>query len=192
MTEPGEVTHLLQDVRRGDRDAIDRLFTLVYEDLKRRARLQLGGGSHTLDTTTLVHEAYVKLSASAKTDWQDGRHFFRVAARAMRQIIVDRARRHLAQKRGGGIVHEALELQGLEVDDPSLAAETLLALDDALLRLAVENERSAQVVELRYFGGLSAEETAATLEISVRTVKRDWRLARAFLHDQLSGGGRTE
>lgn len=192
MTEPGEVTHLLQDIRRGDRNAIDRLFALVYEDLKRRARMQLGGSSQTLDTTALVHEAYVKLSASTKTDWQDGKHFFRVAARAMRQIIVDRARRHLAQKRGGGIVHEALELRGLEVDDPSLAAETLLALDDALLRLAEENERSAQVVELRYFGGLSIEETAETLEISVRTVKRDWRLARAFLHDKLSGGSRTE
>lgn len=189
MPDPGEITHLLEHVRRGDRDAVDRLFALVYEDLKRRARLQLAGASQTLDTTALVHEAYVKLSTTAKMDWQDRRHFFRVSARAMRQIIVDRARRHLAQKRGGGVVHEALDIEQLGNDDPGVAAETLLALDEALSRLADENERVAQVVELRYFGGLSTEDTAAALEISERTVKRDWRVARAFLQEKLSGEG---
>ncbi len=186
MSESHGITHLLEAVREGDEASLDRLFEAVYDDLKRRAHLQLSGSSQTLNTTALVHEAYVKLTRGAKPQWQDRTHFFRVAARAMRQIIVDRARRHLAQKRGGGKV--PLDLDALEVGAPSpdTAAEALMALDAALSRLAEQSERLSRVVELRFFGGLSVEETAAALDVSERTVKRDWRLARAFLHEALS------
>jgi RNA polymerase sigma factor (TIGR02999 family) len=189
MPENGEVTHLLGGIRRGDADSLDRLFELVYEDLKRRAHRQLAGSSPTLNTTALVHEAYMKLAAAESPDWQDRGHFFRVAARAMRQIVIDRARSHLAKKRGGGALHADVDVLELGSSDPGVAAETLMALDEALSRLSKQNERLARVVELRFFGGLSVEETAATLEVSDRTVKRDWRLARAFLQETFTKDG---
>ncbi|MGE0555002.1 MAG: sigma-70 family RNA polymerase sigma factor [Gemmatimonadales bacterium] len=189
MSDSESITHLLAAVRAGDRGSLDRLFELVYEDLKRRARYQLAGDAHTLDTTALVHEAYVKLTSGASPAWEDRTHFFRVAARAMRHILIDRARHHLAERRGGGAPHVALDDAELAVPSPDLAAETLMALDDALSRLAEQSPRLAQVVELRFFGGLSVEETASTLGVGERTVKRDWRLARAFLEEALSGDG---
>ena len=162
---------------------MEQLFEMVYADLKRRAHFQLAGASPTLNTTALVHEAYLKLAGSSKQDWQDRQHFFRVAARAMRQILIDRARKQLSQKRGGGA--RAVDLDQLELGADS-AAEKVVALDEALSRLGEQNARLAQVVELRFFGGLSVDETATTLEVSERTVKRDWRLARAFLQQALS------
>ena len=186
MAETGEITHLLAAVRSGEPGSMDRLFTRVYDELTRRARFQRAGASHTLDTGALVHEAYVKLAGSS-LEWNDRRHFFRVAARAMRQIVIDHARRFQTQKRGLG--QTALDLDALEVAEPpaAFAAETLMALDAALLRLAEQSPRLAQVVEYRFFGGLSVEETANTLDVSERTVKRDWRLARAFLQSELGG-----
>ncbi len=186
MSESGEITHLLGSIRRGDAESMDRLFDLVYEHLKHRAHHQLGGSSPTLNTTALVHEAYLKLAKGSSVEWKDRQHFFRVAARAMRQIIIDRARRHLAAKRGGGAVE--LDLDDLQIGSasPDLAAETLMALDAALLRLGEHSDRLSQVVELRFFGGLSVEDTAQVLDVSDRTVKRDWRLARAFLQESLS------
>lgn len=189
MPEPPPITELLQRIGHGDSDSLDRLFDLVYDDLKRRAHYQLAGGdSPTLDTTALVHEAYVKLAHTSSSEWRDRVHFFRVAARAMRQIVVDRARAHLSQKRGGGAV--VLPLQEFDdvADEPGLAAVTLLSLDRALSRLAEQSPRLAQVVELRFFSGLSVEETAAALDVSDRTIKRDWRLARAFLEDAMRTG----
>jgi len=180
------VTRLIAAVRAGEKDAMDRLFEVVYEDLKRRAHAQLSGAGQTLDTTALVHEAYLKLSDSARPDWADRQHFFRVAARAMRHIVIDRARSRLTAKRGGG--QAPLDLDRVELGADS-AAEQMVALDDALSRLAGQDPRLGAVVELRFFGGLTVEETARSLDISERTVKRDWRLARAFLHDMLSEEG---
>jgi RNA polymerase sigma factor (TIGR02999 family) len=181
------VTQLLVSVRAGDRLALDRLFTLVYQELRDRARWQLSksSGSPTLSTTVLVHEAYLKLSAGAKPAWQDRRHFFLVAARAMRQIIVDQARRRLADKRGG----EAPRVDIADTDIPIESdAAQLLALEAALERLEARSERLAEVVNLRYYAGLSVEDTAQALSVSERTIKRDWRLARAFLHSDLGAG----
>lgn len=183
-SETGQITELLGEVRNGDGASLNRLFELVYADLKQRARYRIAESPSTLDTTGLVHEAYVKLASASNPDWQDRGHFYRVAARAMRQILIDRARGRVAAKRGGP------SARMVDIDDVQLAgaasdtaAETLMALDEALSRLAQQSERLAKVVELRFFGGLSVEETARVLDVSDRTVKRDWRLARAFLHD---------
>jgi RNA polymerase sigma factor (TIGR02999 family) len=184
--KPAPVTRLIAAVRAGETDAMDRLFEVVYEDLKRRAHAQLAGSPRTLDTTALVHEAYLKLSGSARPEWADAQHFFRVAARAMRQIVIDRARSRLTAKRGGG--QALLDVDRIEVGADS-AAEQMVALDDALSRLSRQDPRLAAVVELRFFGGLSVEETARSLDVSDRTVKRDWRLARAFLHEMLTEDG---
>lgn len=181
----GAVTQLLIGVRAGDRAAIDRLFALVYEDLHARAHRQLAQsyGAKTLSTTALVHETYLKLSAADRPEWTDRRHFFGVAARAMRQIIVDQARRRLAYKRGG----QALRLDIDEIEVPvEERAEELLALDAAVEKLEQENPRLAEVVNLRFYAGLSVEDAARTIDVSERTVKRDWRLARAYLHGELS------
>jgi RNA polymerase sigma factor (TIGR02999 family) len=186
MQDADPITSLLAAARQGEAGALDRLFELVYADLKRRAHLQRAGSTPTLSTTALVHEAYVKLASSSRADWADRAHFMRVAARAMRQILIDRARRQLAAKRGRGARPVTLEEVAVAMESPDSAAETLMALDDALLRLARQSERLAQVVELRFFGGLSVEDTATTLGVSDRTIKRDWRLARAFLEEALA------
>ena len=192
MSDAQEITQLLAAVRDGSPGSLDRVFELVYDDLKRRAHYQLAGSSPTLNTTALVHEAYVKLATGSNLEWQDRVHFFRVAARAMRQIVIDRARSYLTQKRGAGAVPVNLNDLELGATGPEEAAETLMALDEALSRLAGQNERLSQVVELRFFGGLSVEETAEALEVSDRTVKRDWRLARAFLQEALTRDGTEE
>jgi RNA polymerase sigma factor (TIGR02999 family) len=182
MTAP--ITQLLDAVRAGDRGSLDQLFTLVYNELRGQAHrhLQRAGPARTLNTTALVHEAYLKLAACEQPDWEHRRHFFCVAARAMRQIIIDRARRRVAQKREG-------RLERVDIDDRNLAveeqAEDLLALDAALGRLEAQDARLGQTVELRFFAGLSVEDTARALHVSERTIKRDWRLARAFLHREL-------
>lgn len=178
------ITELLDAVRAGERGSLDRLFALVYDELRAQAHRHLAaaGRARTLNTTALVHEAYLKLIACEQPAWEHRRHFFCVAARAMRQIIVDRARRHLAQKREGRLDRVDLDERNLAVD---AQAEQLFALDAALAKLDTLDARLGQIVELRFFAGLSVEDTARMLDVSDRTVKRDWRVARAFLHQEL-------
>jgi RNA polymerase sigma factor (TIGR02999 family) len=184
--EPEDVTRLLVAARSGDRNALDALYPLVYQDLRGVAHRALSGGrtGDTLNTTALVHEAYLKLHGASSFLPQDRRHFFAIAARAMRQIVVDHARSRAAQKRGGA-------LQRVDLDAATIAGEdsgaALLALEDALGKLGELDERLARVVELRFFGGLTVEETAEVLDVDPRTVKRDWRKARAMLYLTLEG-----
>jgi len=185
------VTELLADSVHGRRESFDELFAAVYQELRRLAHHQLMGGwrKHTLDTTALVHEAYLKLvDAESLTDRHRG-YFFGAAARAMRQVLVDAARRRQQLKRGAGQDHVPLneELTGSEA-----YATELIMLDDSIEKLAARFPRQARVVECRYFGGLTIEETAAALELSRRTVIRDWELARAWLFRQLGGGAFPE
>jgi RNA polymerase sigma factor (TIGR02999 family) len=185
LDEQGEITALLAAYRNGDRSALDRLFPLVYVDLRERAHRQLARRrpGDTLSTTAVVHEAYLKLTGSAHQIYQDRVHFFSVASQAMRQILVDYARRNAAAKRGGANAPaQPFDIQALP--DPG-RAEELLALDEALSRLESLDPRLARTVELRFFGGLSVEETAEALGVSPRTVKRDWRTARAFLYREI-------
>ena len=186
-SSPGDVTGLIAALRAGDADSLDRLFALLYEELRSRAhwRLESGGGGATLNTTALVHEAYLKLAGASGLDLVDRTHFFRVAARAMRQVIVDRARRRLAEKRGGAAQRVDLDPEALAVDD---SASEVLALDQALRHLEDRDGELARIVDLRFFGGLSVPETAQVLELSERTVKRRWRTARAILHRELAEG----
>lgn len=181
---PDDITRLLVSLREGHREAWNDLFPLVYEELRAIARRRTASGSdRTLGTTALVHEAYLKLFDRTRLTVNDRKHFFALAARAMRQILIDHARRRGAAKRGG-------DLRRLDLDDATIAVDDrageLLALDEALQRLARLDERMARVVELRFFGGLSVEETAEVLEVDPRTVKRDWRKARAVLYQELS------
>jgi RNA polymerase sigma factor (TIGR02999 family) len=185
-----DVTRLLEAARKGDARALDELYPLVYQDLHGVAHRALGGGrpGDTLNTTALVHEAYIKLHGASRFEPVDRRHFFAVAARAMRQIIVDHARSRGAQKRGGAYQRVDLDAATIAVDDPG---DAVLALEEALRKLSTLDERLAQVVELRFFGGLSVEETAEVLDVDPRTVKRDWRKARAVLYLTLEGRGAT-
>jgi len=188
--DPGEITQLLICWRGGDRDAFDRLLPLVYDELRHLAHRQLRriGGDATLNTTAVIHEAYLKLVDQSRAAVQDRHHFFSLAARAMRQILVDDARRRGAQKRGGGV-------DPVVLDDGAMAAAgggaDLVDVDEALKKLEVADARLAKLVEMRFFGGLSVEETAEALEVSPRTVKRDWQKARAFLYHELARGGRA-
>lgn len=180
----GAITELLAAWRAGDPGAVDALFPLVYRELRGIARRQLGpaAGQSTLGPTALVHEAYLKLVDHTQANVQDRHHFFAVAARAMRQILVDYVRRRRARKRGGGNV-SPLETDGVPVDAQVFE---LLAIDRALTRLETMDPRLGQLVELRVFGGLSVIEAADAMGISERTVKRDWQKARAFLFHELT------
>jgi len=183
----GEVTSLLAAWRAGDDSAFDRLLPLVYEELRGRAHRQLGGGAgQTLSTTALVHECYLKLVDSGSRGYADRAHFLAVATRAMRQILVDHARRARAAKRGGGGEGISVEVDALPAP---VREEELLALDAALEELVGLEPQLARLVELRFFGGLSVDEVATLLERSPRTVKRDWRRARAFLVRAMSEDG---
>ena len=191
---PGEITRLLVDWKRGDRGAANRLFPLVYDELVVLAHRQLGRGGreHSLETTSLVHEAYVKLVDQNQADMNDRNHFFSVACKTMRHILVDHARARTAQKRGGGGVPAVLDEN--PADPRTWAAGTraveVIAVDTALTKLEALDRRLAEIVEMRFFGGLSVEETAEALEVSPRTVKRDWQKARAFLLLELDAGPR--
>ena len=179
-----EITALLAAARLGDRQASERVFPIVYKELRRLAALHMGreATGHSLQPTALVHEAYIRLIQS-KQDWRDRTHFFAIASRIMRNVLVDEARTRLAVKRGAGGGRVALD--DLQIAAPNRHAD-ILAIDQALNRLSELNERQAKVVEMTFFGGLREEETAETLGISVRTVHRDWVTARAWLHAQLS------
>ncbi len=190
MSKPGDFTELLLAARGGERAALGRLFEKVYEELHALAHQQLAARSpgETLSTTALVHEAYLKLVDSGRIEFNDRRHFLALAARAMRQIVVDYARRVQAQKRGGEAVRLVLEGVQIANGPPGVDAAELVALDDALTALEGLSERLARIVELRYFTGLSVEETGAVLELSPRTVKRDWQKARAILFQAMRDG----
>jgi RNA polymerase sigma factor (TIGR02999 family) len=184
----GDITRLLASISEGDRDALNQLFPVVYAELRALAHRQLARlrPGDTLQTTALVHEAYLKLLGTARPEWHDRRHFFAVASRAMRQISVDYARAHAAQKRGGNTPALRLDEERMPVAD---RAHELVLLDQALTALESLSQRPARVVELRFFGGLSVEETAAVMDVSERTVKREWQKARAFLFDALRREG---
>ncbi|MGD2070790.1 MAG: sigma-70 family RNA polymerase sigma factor [Gemmatimonadota bacterium] len=191
MASPDDITTMLESVRDGDRAAIDALFPVLYDELRRLARAQRREwrGDYTLNTTALVHEAYLKLVRQDRVGWSERSHFFALAAKAMRHILTDYARRRQAAKRGGGAERVELEeVAGAVNPVPPESATELLALDDALARLEAANERQARVVECRFFAGLCVTETAAALGISEATVKRDWRVARAILRDALDPG----
>jgi RNA polymerase sigma factor (TIGR02999 family) len=179
-----QVTDLLVAWSNGDKLAYDRLVPLVYDELHRLAHRYMSGErpGHTLQTTALVDEAYLRL-VDQKVHWQNRSHFFAIAAEVMRRILIDYARRRRYTKRGGAV-------QQVELDEAMLMARErsseLIALDDALKRLAEFDERKSRVVELRFFGGLSVEETAGVLKVSVNTVKRDWSTARAWLFKEVN------
>jgi RNA polymerase sigma factor (TIGR02999 family) len=179
-----DVTQLLLAWAAGDQAALEQLTPLVYRELHRLARRAMARErpGHTLQTTALVHEAYLRLIDSSRVRWQNRAHFFAVSAQLMRRILVDFARSRQYQKRGGKARH--VDLEEAVVVSPKRAAD-LVALDDALSQLASIDARKGQVVELRFFGGLSVEETAEVLEISPRTVLREWSLAQAWLHREL-------
>jgi RNA polymerase sigma factor (TIGR02999 family) len=179
----GEVTRLLGALREGDRRAFDRVWDLLYRELRSLARSQLRAPAATLDTTALVHEAYLKLVDAERIDLRDRSHFFALAAKVMREIVVDYARRSHAKKRGGDAVRLTFDETRLSIERE---ATLVLALDQALGRLAQLSERLNRVFELRYFGGLSEEETAEVLGVSLRTVQRDWLKSRAWLQRELA------
>jgi RNA polymerase sigma factor (TIGR02999 family) len=179
----GGITRLLDDWRDGKREALDKLLPIVYDELRRVAHhLLLNENAETLPTTALVHEAYVKLVDQHSVDWENRGQFFAIAAQAMRRILVDHARERHAKKRDGiKISLENAETISVEVN------QTLIDLDSALDELATFDELQAKVIELRYFAGLTYEETAQVLDISVSTVQREWRIARAWLFKKING-----
>jgi RNA polymerase sigma-70 factor (ECF subfamily) len=186
MEEPKDVTRLLVEWSKGDKLVLEELFPLVYAELQKIARRYLRDERRaiTLQTTALVHEAYLKLIDQNRVEWQNRAHFYGVAAQAMRRILLDNARKRLANKRGQGVRHISLDDEGIEISDQK-AAE-LVDLDEALERLAKIDPQKSRLVELRYFGGLSIEETAEVLGVSVPTVNRGWRTAKAWLYKELS------
>jgi RNA polymerase sigma factor (TIGR02999 family) len=181
----GKVTRLLIAWREGDPAAPGELFSLVYDQLRSLARRQVrrGGAEPSLGATDLVHEVYLKLVDNSRLEVRDRGHFFALAGRAMRQVLVDRARRRSADKRGSGLPSEALVEEGVPIE---ARTEELLALDEALKHLENLDPRLVRLVEVRFFVGLSVEEAAEALDVSARTVKRDWHKARALLHRELS------
>ncbi len=184
-----QVTQLLLAWNAGDKAALDQLIPIVYEELHRIARryMHKERGGHQLQTTALLNETYLRLIDVRQTEWQNRAHFFAIAARLMRQVLVDFARQQHFQKRGGGAVQVSLA-EALTIE--AKANQDVVALDEALHKLAQLDERKSQVVELRFFGGLTEEEIAEVLHVSTDTVRRDWRLAKSWLFNFLSGGGR--
>jgi len=184
MSEKPEINRLVREVSQGRRDALDQLVPIVYDELRRIAHGQLRRerSGHTLNTTALVHEAYLRLLNVHQVQWLDRAHFFATAARVMRRVLIDYARARQRQKRGGGAVQVSLTDA---VDLPNAQTNDLLELDEALTRLEALGERQYRVVECRCFAGLSVEETAAVLGVSAATVKRDWTFARAWLNREL-------
>ena len=181
---PHRVTQLLQQWSHGDGSALAELTPLVYEELRRLAHHYMGGQrpDHTLQTTALVNEAYLRLADQTNPNWQSRAHFFAVAARAMRQILVSYARSNRAQKRGGGAAR--IELDESAILSPEQSRE-IVDLHEALERLGTLDSRKARVVELKYFGGLSHDEIAEVMKISTVTVRRDWMFAKTWLYDEL-------
>ena len=178
---PTRVTQLLMKWSDGDQAALDELIPLVHTELRRLARIHMGKErrGHTLQTSGLINEAYLRLVDRQNVQWQDRAHFFAVSAQVMRHILIDHARSYQSAKRGGGAHKVSLDEAALV---PQQRAEELVALDDALTSLAKIDPRKSRLVELRFFGGLSVEETAEVMKISPRTVMREWRVVKAWLH----------
>ncbi|MCA1617141.1 MAG: sigma-70 family RNA polymerase sigma factor [Acidobacteria bacterium] len=181
------VTALLHEWGRGDRGALDRLMPVIYEELRHQAAryLRQERPGHTLQTTALIHEAYLRLVDQKNVQWQNRAHFFAIAAQLMRRILVDHARQRQAAKRGGAALRLTLDEAMALSEEPDV---NLVVLDEALNRLAVIDPQQSRVVELRFFSGLSVEETAEALRISPRTVKRDWNVAKAWLRREITTG----
>ncbi len=183
--QTSEITQILHDWNNGNEEAKEKLLPFVYNELKRQARFLMSKerSNHTLQPTALVHEAFIKLSDGAGIEWQDRRHFYGIASHLMRQILIQHARMHAADKRGNNPLH-------FSIDDLQISTEeragSIIVLDDALEKLAKIDERQAKVVEMRFFGGFSNEEIAEALEISVRTVVRTWQAARFWLYRELN------
>jgi RNA polymerase sigma factor (TIGR02999 family) len=182
--QTGQVTRLLVKAGGGDQDALNQLVPLVYDELRRVAERQLRRErqGHTLGASGLVNEAYLKLVDQLKVDWQSRQHFYAVASRAMRQILIDYARRRKTEKRGAGWDRTSIGQKQLGLDSP---LEELLALDEALERMSEMDDRMRQVVEYRFFCGLTEKETAELLGVNLRTIQRDWLKARAWLYREL-------
>jgi RNA polymerase sigma factor (TIGR02999 family) len=183
-----DVTGLLLAWGRGDQSAADRLVPVVYDELRRQAEraMRREGGEHTLQATALVHESYLRLVDQRRVEWRNRAHFFAIASTVMRRVLVDHARARLAAKRGGGAA--PVSLAGVAAGTPDGTDEAdLIALHEALEKLAALDPDQARLVELRYFGGLTIEETAEALSVSPATVKREWALARAWLRRELAG-----
>jgi RNA polymerase sigma-70 factor (ECF subfamily) len=186
---PADVTELLMAWGQGDESAFERLVPMVHAELRRLARRQMAGErpGHTLQTTALVNEAYLRLLDLSRVKWQDRAHFLSMSSRVMRRVLVDHARARGARKRGGDDHRVSIDDAAIDVSDERPV--DLVALDDALNTLAVFDIRKSRVVELRFFGGLSVEETAEALQVSPETVKRDWRMAKAWLMKELDERG---
>jgi len=187
MEADSNITELLIKIREGDKSAYDELFPKVYNQLRKIATKQLNKEyqQNTLRKTALVHEVYLKLVNESKIDWQNRAHFFRIAARAMRQILVDYARKKKAQKRGGDNTHLSFDEDYINILNH---AEQLIELDDLIDKLAKFDKRKSMVVEMRFFGGMTVREIAELLEVSTRTVDRDWLKARSWLYKELYAG----
>ncbi len=188
---PQELTHLLADWGKGDRSALDKLFPLVQDELRRIARRQMNQErpDHTLQATALVNEAYLKLAGHEAFDLHDRAHFFALCAQVMRHVLIDHARAHTRDKRGGGAIQVSLNDAAAPVEEE---AEHLIALDNALRYLERVDPQKSKIVELRYFSGLSIDETAEILNISARTVRREWQRAKAWLYRMISEGTADE
>ena len=186
---PADITLMLQEWQAGSREAMDRLMPIVYNELRVIASRQLAREwrHDRLQTTAVVNEAYLKLFGQRDVDWQNRSHFFAIAAQLMRRILVDHARRELREKRGGGFVHVELNDANLKAVETPVDVIDALALDAALKKLEQLDPDQGRIVELRFFGGLTVEETAAALNISVATVKREWSLAKGWLYRELTG-----
>jgi len=186
-SSPGQVSALLDDLQKGDPAAASRLLPIVYRELRRLAAYYMRGerSGQTIQPTELVHEAYLRLVGQERIEWQGRTHFVAMAATSMRRILVDRARKKLAEKHGGG--GEKIQLEEALVFSPQKSKD-LIALDDALKVLEEISPRQARVVELRFFAGLEMEEIAKIEGVSLRTVKQDWSLARAWLHHEIAKG----
>jgi RNA polymerase sigma factor (TIGR02999 family) len=190
IPSPAEITQILQTWRHGSREALERLIPLVHRELSALASRQLAREWRhgRLQTTSVVNEAYMKLFDQRDVDWQNRGHFFAIAAQVMRRILVDHARRELREKRGGGVVHVALEDAAAVPQDTPVDAVDTLALNVALEKLEQLDPDQARVVELRFFGGLTVDETAAVLAVSPATIKREWAMAKSWLYRELTGG----
>lgn len=188
---PHEVTELLADWAKGDKSALEKLFPLVYDELRRIAGRQMSQerAGHTLEATALVNEAYLKLAGQQGFEWHNRAHFFAVCAQVMRHVLIDHARAHTRDKRGGGAIKVSLSEAAVMADEQ---AEHFIALDAALSALEHVDPQKQKIVELRYFGGLSIEETAEVLDISPRTVRREWQRAKAWLYRMIAEGTSDE
>ena len=188
---PQEVTQLLADWGKGDKSALEKLLPLVHDELRRIARRQMSHErpGHTLQATALVNEAYLKLAGHEGFEWRNRAHFYAVCAQVMRHILIDHARAHARDKRGGGAIQVSLDEA---IAMTSEQADEYLALDEALCSLESVDPQKGRIVELRYFGGLSVEETADVLDISPRTVRREWRRSKAWLYKMITEGSADE